>query len=61
MSWGCYLFKCKEECVKGNVGLGLDLMVEDSYSGKWCDVVILFGGELFMVVLLFVFGLFDVV
>ncbi|MDF4534478.1 SMC family ATPase, partial [Vibrio parahaemolyticus] len=61
MSRGRYLLKRKEERAKGNVGSGLDLMVEDSYSGKWRDVATLSGGESFMAALSLALGLSDVV
>ncbi|QXC55754.1 SMC family ATPase [Vibrio mimicus] len=61
MSRGRYLLKRKEERAKGNVGSGLDLMVEDSYSGKWRDVATLSGGESFMAALALALGLSDVV
>ncbi len=48
MSKGRYELKRKEERAKGNVGSGLDLMVEDGYTGKWRDVATLSGGESFM-------------
>ncbi|WP_154173342.1 AAA family ATPase [Vibrio metoecus] len=61
MSRGRYLLKRKEERAKGNVGSGLDLMVEDSYSGKWRDVATLSGGESFMAALALALGLSDIV
>ncbi|QIL86924.1 SMC family ATPase (plasmid) [Vibrio sp. HDW18] len=61
MSRGRYLLKRKEQRAKGNVGSGLDLMVEDSYSGKWRDVATLSGGESFMAALALALGLSDVV
>ncbi|TXZ09560.1 SMC family ATPase [Vibrio mimicus] len=61
MSRGRYLLKRKEDRAKGNAGSGLDLMVEDSYSGKWRDVATLSGGESFMAALALALGLSDVV
>ncbi|WP_412498620.1 AAA family ATPase [Vibrio furnissii] len=61
MSKGRYLLKRKEERAKGNAGSGLDLMVEDGYTGKWRDVATLSGGESFMAALSLALGLSDVV
>ncbi|MCF7362033.1 SMC family ATPase [Vibrio sp. A1-b2] len=61
MSKGRYLLKRKEERAKGNTGSGLDLMVEDGYTGKWRDVATLSGGESFMAALSLALGLSDVV
>lgn len=61
MSKGRYLLKRKEERAKGNAGSGLDLMVEDGYTGKWRDVATLSGGESFMAALCLALGLSDVV
>lgn len=61
MSKGRYLLKRKEERAKGNSGSGLDLMVEDGYTGKWRDVATLSGGESFMAALSLALGLSDVV
>ncbi|MBF4258230.1 SMC family ATPase [Vibrio anguillarum] len=61
MSKGRYLLKRKEDRAKGNVGSGLDLMVEDGYTGKWRDVATLSGGESFMAALSLALGLSDVV
>jgi len=61
MSKGRYLLKRKEERAKGHAGSGLDLMVEDGYTGKWRDVATLSGGESFMAALSLALGLSDVV
>ena len=61
MSRGRYELRRKEERAKGNAGSGLDLMVEDSYTGKWRDVATLSGGESFMAALALALGLSDVV
>ncbi|PXA73658.1 AAA family ATPase [Vibrio sp. 11986-1-5] len=61
MSKGRYWLKRKEERAKGNAGSGLDLMVEDGYTGKWRDVATLSGGESFMAALALALGLSDVV
>ncbi len=61
MSKGRYLLKRKEERAKGNAGSGLELMVEDGYTGKWRDVATLSGGESFMAALSLALGLSDVV
>ena len=61
MSKGRYLLKRKEDRAKGNSGSGLDLMVEDGYTGKWRDVATLSGGESFMAALSLALGLSDVV
>ncbi|MCG3726223.1 AAA family ATPase [Vibrio cincinnatiensis] len=61
MSKGRYWLKRKEDRAKGNAGSGLDLMVEDAYTGKWRDVATLSGGESFMAALSLALGLSDVV
>ena len=61
MSKGRYLLKRKQERAKGNAGSGLDLMVEDGYTGKWRDVATLSGGESFMAALSLALGVSDVV
>ncbi|WP_084659783.1 AAA family ATPase [Vibrio sonorensis] len=61
MSKGRYLLMRKNERSKGNAGSGLDLLVEDSYSGKQRDVATLSGGESFMAALALALGLSDVV
>lgn len=61
MSKGRYMLRRKEERAKGNAGSGLDLMVEDGYTGKWRDVATLSGGESFMAALSLALGLSDVV
>ncbi|XCD18291.1 SMC family ATPase [Vibrio sp. CB1-14] len=61
MSKGRYDLKRKESRTKGNAGSGLDLIVEDAYTGKWRDVATLSGGESFMAALSLALGLSDVV
>ncbi|WP_367990010.1 AAA family ATPase [Vibrio sp. NTOU-M3] len=61
MSKGRYELRRKEERAKGNAGSGLDLMVEDGYTGKLRDVATLSGGESFMAALSLALGLSDVV
>ena len=61
MSKGRYDLKRKEARTKGNAGSGLDLIVEDAYTGKWRDVATLSGGESFMAALSLALGLSDVV
>jgi DNA repair protein SbcC/Rad50 len=61
MSRGRYQLTRKSERSKGNAGSGLDLLVEDSYSGKSRDVATLSGGESFMAALALALGLSDVV
>jgi exonuclease SbcC len=61
MSRGRYQLLRKSERSKGNAGSGLDLLVEDSYSGKCRDVATLSGGESFMAALALALGLSDVV
>ncbi|MCL9779959.1 SMC family ATPase [Vibrio sp. S4M6] len=61
MTQGRYNLKRKREKSKGNAGSGLELMVEDGYTGKWRDVATLSGGESFMAALSLALGLSDVV
>ena len=61
MSKGRYELRRRVERAKGNAGSGLDLMVEDGYSGKLRDVTTLSGGESFMAALALALGLSDVV
>ncbi|MCH2057844.1 MAG: SMC family ATPase [Thalassotalea sp.] len=61
MSKGRYRLERKTEGFKGSVGRGLDLMVEDGYTGKVRDVATLSGGESFMAALALALGLSDVV
>jgi DNA repair protein SbcC/Rad50 len=61
MSRGRYQLIRKSERSKGNAGSGLDLLVEDSYSGKSRDVATLSGGESFMAALALALGVSDVV
>jgi exonuclease SbcC len=61
MSKGRYRLERKTEGFKGSAGRGLDLMVEDGYTGKVRDVATLSGGESFMAALALALGLSDVV
>lgn len=61
MSKGRYQLTRKTEGFKGTAGRGLDLIVEDSYTGKSRDVATLSGGESFMAALALALGLSDVV
>ena len=61
MSKGRYQLVRKTEGFKGNAGRGLDLSVEDGYTGKSRDVATLSGGESFMAALSLALGLSDVV
>lgn len=61
MSKGRYILVRKTEGFKGAAGRGLDLVVEDSYTGKTRDVATLSGGESFMAALALALGLSDVV
>ncbi|UTZ38325.1 SMC family ATPase [Vibrio campbellii] len=61
MSKGRYILARKTEGFKGAAGRGLDLVVEDSYTGKTRDVATLSGGESFMAALGLALGLSDVV
>ncbi|MBT0342192.1 AAA family ATPase, partial [Vibrio campbellii] len=57
MSKGRYILARKTEGFKGAAGRGLDLVVEDSYTGKTRDVATLSGGESFMAALALALGL----
>nr|WP_285903105.1 SMC family ATPase [Alkalimarinus sediminis] len=61
MSKGRYLLIRKEERAKGNKASGLELEVEDAYTGKTRSVATLSGGESFMAALSLALGLSDVV
>ncbi|MCW8335605.1 AAA family ATPase [Vibrio paucivorans] len=61
MSKGRYRLVRKTEGFKGAAGRGLDLSVEDGYTGKNRDVATLSGGESFMAALALALGLSDVV
>ncbi|MDC0611001.1 SMC family ATPase [Vibrio sp.] len=61
MSQGRYNLYRKTDRSKGNASSGLELVVEDSYSGKSRDVATLSGGESFMAALALALGLSDVV
>lgn len=61
MSKGRYHLSRKTQDFKGTAGRGLDLMVDDSYTGKSRDVATLSGGESFMAALSLALGLSDVV
>ena len=61
MSKGRYLLVRKEERAKYNRASGLELEVEDSYTGKTRSVATLSGGESFMAALSLALGLSDVV
>ncbi|MDP5253116.1 MULTISPECIES: SMC family ATPase [unclassified Vibrio] len=61
MSKGRYRLIRKLSGFKGAAGRGLDLEVEDGYSGKSRDVATLSGGESFMAALALALGLSDVV
>ena len=61
MSSGRYQLVRKEDRAKGNKASGLELEVEDSYTGKTRSVATLSGGESFMAALSLALGLSDVV
>jgi exonuclease SbcC len=61
MSKGRYQLVRKEDRAKGNKASGLELEVEDGYSGKTRSVATLSGGESFMAALSLALGLSDVV
>ncbi|GAA0410442.1 SMC family ATPase [Cocleimonas flava] len=61
MSKGRYNLLRKEDRAKGNKASGLELEVEDSYTGKIRPVSTLSGGESFMASLSLALGLSDVV
>jgi len=61
MSRGRYLLLRKDQPGKGRGAFGLDLDVEDAYTGKSRSVATLSGGESFMAALALALGLSDVV
>ncbi len=61
MSKGRYQLVRKEERARGNKASGLELEVEDAYTGKTRSVATLSGGESFMAALSLALGLSDVV
>lgn len=61
MSHGRYSLLRKEDRAKGNKASGLELEVDDSYTGKTRSVATLSGGESFLAALALALGLSDVV
>ena len=61
MSKGRYILLRKDSRAKGNKASGLELDVEDAYTGKSRSVATLSGGESFMAALALALGLSDVV
>jgi len=61
MSKGRYQLLRKEDRAKGNKASGLEMEVEDAYTGKVRPVATLSGGESFMAALSLALGLSDVV
>lgn len=61
MSKGRYQLFRKEDRSKGNKASGLDLIVEDAYTGKVRPIATLSGGESFMAALALALGLSDIV
>ena len=61
MSKGRYILLRKEDRAKGNKASGLELEVEDSWTGRVRPVSTLSGGESFMASLSLALGLSDVV
>jgi len=61
MSKGRYMLLRKTEKAKGNKASGLELMVDDAYTGVQRPVATLSGGESFMAALSLALGLSDVV